>query len=240
MLLRSLRQLFQGFAVLSEGILRALFPGLEFGNDGGVGAVQDGTHIFADVAETDVVAQVKGQSIEHDVQHLTGSGILHEAQGQGGIVVGGTDDLIAVVSHGLHDGTDNILAGGVTDGGRDTEGGHAVLNEGVVARLLAVELGHGDDAVGHVSQSGEVLLHRQEHGGSHEALLAGELVDNVVNKVAKNADAEPNAAIIIAMINAIKKPIKITHNELSVCSPRVPKRTSLTVFTTTLENGGRK
>ena len=66
------------------------------------------------------------------------------------------------------------------------------------------------------------------------------IVDNVVNKVAKNADAEPNAAIIIAIINAIKKPIKITHNELSVCSPRVPKRTSLTVFTTTLENGGRK
>ena len=49
------------------------------------------------------------------------------------------------------------------------------------------------------------------------------IVDSVVKKVENNADAEPKAAITIAITNAIINPIKITQRELSVCSPRFPK-----------------
>ena len=93
-----LRQLVQGLVVLLQDLGDASFPALHAGGDGqGLGG-KHGAQAGADAVDVRHVGVVEGDGLEHGAQNIAGLRILHEAEGQSGLVVSGADDLVGVAS----------------------------------------------------------------------------------------------------------------------------------------------
>ena len=134
-----------------------------------VEAAQEG-----DVQNTRVDVDVFGD----DVHHFSGGGVLGDLGTEVLLVVDGSDDSVAGGAHGLQHRT-HLVQAVARDGGGDGQDGELVVEQGVVAVLVLVVLGHGDHTVFllHVSHDG--VLQLQEAEGGHGTLTVSEHLADV-------------------------------------------------------------
>lgn len=168
---------------LFDHLCQLIFDGLVHGLETGGGVVdlladhgaQTALYVEGDIDDT----QVDVDTLGNDIHHQSRLGIGGDLGAEGLLVVDGLDDLVAGGCHGLHDRADHIQSLALNRGG-DGYDGELVVEQGVVAVLLLVELRHGDDAVllGHISHDGVFKSHDTE--GRHSTLPLGEHIADVV------------------------------------------------------------
>ena len=113
-------------------------------------------------------ARVNVDVVDDDIEHFGGLGILGDLGAQGGLVVGGTDGLVAFRGHGLQHGAHLVQSALLLlHGGQDGEDGELIVEQGAVLGLHLVELGHGHHAELLLHAADGIILQLQDTDGGH-------------------------------------------------------------------------